>query len=351
MCLRSVPFGMRAGRKPRTCVGVSLTPPIQPMLAEARRVLPPEGALPGGLVAEQKADGFRALLFTRPGHALIQSRRGSDLTGAFPDIAVAAAGLGETLVLDGELVVPHQGRLDFPRLQSRASRRGAGAVQAAARHPAYLIVFDVLEAAGGEQLARPYRERRAVLEDLFARGVLAAPFTLCPNTTDRATARDWLDPAWGTAGIEGVVCKGLAQPYLPGRRAWIKVRAQLTSEAVIGAVTGSPTNPLTLVLGRYDDAGDLRMVALTTPLDTATRQDLGRRLTRAGAEHPWHGQRFGAGWGTRSQLDHRPVLPDLVAEFVADAALDAGRYRHPVRFVRVRDDMAPDEVVSFGENA
>ncbi|MFE7762482.1 ATP-dependent DNA ligase [Streptomyces sp. NPDC057438] len=323
---------------------MALTPPIEPMLAATRRILPSEGGLPGGLVAEQKVDGFRALLFARPGHALIQSRRGSDLTGAFPDIAVAAANLGETLVLDGELVVPHEGRLDFPRLQSRASRRGAGAVRAAARHPAHLIVFDVLEASGDEQLARPYRERRAVLENLFAHGVLAAPFTLCPHTTDRTTARDWLDPVWGTAGIEGVVCKGLAQPYLPGRRAWIKVRARITAEAVIGAVTGSPTHPLTLVLGRYDGSGELRMVALTTPLDTEARQELGRRLTRAGSEHPWHGRHFRAGWGSRSQVEYCPVRPDMVAEFVADAAFDAGRYRHPVRFVRVRSDMSPRDV-------
>ncbi|MEH0663883.1 hypothetical protein QA860_40630 [Streptomyces stelliscabiei] len=186
--------------------------------ADARRSATgpsPEGALPGGLVAEQKADGFRALLFTRPGHALIQSRRGSDLTGAFPDIAVAAAGLGETLVLDGELVVPHQGRLDFPRLQSRASRRGAGAVQAAARHPAYLIVFDVLEAAGGEQLARPYRERRAVLEDLFA-GVCSPPPSRCARTRPTAPRHGtgWTPPGARPAS-KGSCARGSRSPTSP----------------------------------------------------------------------------------------------------------------------------------------
>ncbi|MER6160341.1 hypothetical protein ABT147_33115 [Streptomyces sp. NPDC001868] len=210
-----------------------------------------------------------------------------------------------------------------------------------------MIVFDVLEADGTEQLARPYRERRAVLEDLFARDVLGAPFTLCPNTTDRATAQDWLDPAWGTAGIEGVVFKGLAQPYLPGRRAWIKVRAQATSEAVIGGVTGHLKNPLTLLLGRYDEAGVLRLVARTTPLNAAARRDLGRRLAPAGAEHSWHGRHFSAGWGTRGELEYRPVRPDLVVEFVADTAVDAGRYRHPVRFLRLRDDLTPQETPPF----
>ncbi|WP_302898847.1 hypothetical protein [Streptomyces sp. CL12-4] len=36
---------------------MTLAPPVQPMLAEARSELPPERALPGGLAYEQKPDG------------------------------------------------------------------------------------------------------------------------------------------------------------------------------------------------------------------------------------------------------------------------------------------------------
>lgn len=72
---------------------------------------------------------------------MLQSRQGAgagaDLTGAFPDLATAATELGEALVLDGELVVPHEGRLHFGELQRRARRRGRSAVQAAAERPAH----------------------------------------------------------------------------------------------------------------------------------------------------------------------------------------------------------------------
>ncbi|WP_078532519.1 ATP-dependent DNA ligase [Streptomyces hokutonensis] len=318
------------------------------MLAEARRQMPPDGALPGQMITEAKADGFRAILFARPGLVMLQSRQGSDLTSAFPDIAAAATRLGEDLVLDGELVVPHEGRLHFGELQRRAHRRGPSAVRAAAERPAYLIVFDVLQTGTTELLTRPYRERRAVLEGLFAREALTAPFTLCPSTANRATALDWLDPAWGAAGIEGVVVKGASQLYLPGRRAWIKVRARVTSEAVIGAVAGSLTSPLTLLLGRYDHSGALQLVARTTPLNTTARRDLAQQLTPAGSQHPWIGRHFNSGWGTHTELEYRPVRPDLVAEFIADTAVDAGRYRHPVRFVRLREDLAPDDLPPFG---
>ncbi|MFF2191115.1 hypothetical protein [Streptomyces sp. NPDC058155] len=43
------------------------------------------------------------------------------------------------------------------------------------------------------------------------------------------------------------------------------------------------------------------------------------------------------------------VDPDLVAEVSADVSLDpAGRWRHPVRLLRARPDMAPGDVPPFG---
>ncbi|KPH98947.1 ATP dependent DNA ligase [Actinobacteria bacterium OK006] len=110
------------------------------MLAETRRQLPPDGTRPWEWTAEQEADGFRAILFAHSGQALVQSRRGNDLTPALPDIAAAALRLGESLVLDGEFVVLHSGRLDFAALRSRARRRGPGAARAAEHLPTYLIV-------------------------------------------------------------------------------------------------------------------------------------------------------------------------------------------------------------------
>lgn len=59
---------------------------------------------------------------------MVQSRRGTDLTPAFPEIATAASTLSAALVLDGELVVAAEGRLHFGELQKRARRRGRSAV-------------------------------------------------------------------------------------------------------------------------------------------------------------------------------------------------------------------------------
>ncbi|MFI5689661.1 hypothetical protein [Streptomyces sp. NPDC051636] len=81
------------------------------------------------MLFEQEVDGFRVLVFTGP-EPYLQSRRGADLGPAFPEIARAAATLGVEVVVDAELVVWHNGRLDFTALQHRARLRGARAERA-----------------------------------------------------------------------------------------------------------------------------------------------------------------------------------------------------------------------------
>ncbi|MFF4347216.1 hypothetical protein [Streptomyces sp. NPDC001530] len=112
-------------------------------------------------------------------------------------------------------------------------------------------------------------------------------------------------------------------------------------------VTGALASPATLLLARHDAVGNLRLIARTTPLLTAQRRNLAQRLHPADPDHPWHGRRFSASWGTRGELEYHPVRPDLVAEFQADTAVDEARYR-PVRFLRLRDDLAVQQVPPFG---
>ncbi|MEU6406213.1 hypothetical protein [Streptomyces sp. NPDC046985] len=185
------------------------------MLARSVTALP----APGGrrLLFEQKTDDYRAIVFAGPAPYL-QSRRGADLAPTFPELARAAAALGIEAVLDAELVVHNDGRLDFAALKQRARRRGAAAERAALARPAHLVVFALLELDGDVLVREPLRRRRVALEDLFAARRLSAPWALCPQTKDRNTALAWRDPAWGAAGIEGVMIKDPHSPYRPGVR-------------------------------------------------------------------------------------------------------------------------------------
>ncbi|MFF4457884.1 hypothetical protein [Streptomyces goshikiensis] len=184
-----------------------LTPPFEPMLAQAAEYVPGSGILASGFAAEQKFDGHRAILFTPTGvggRLLLQTRRSSLVQDRFPDLVAAAEQLPDGLVLDGELVVwdTAAGRLSFEALQRRAAARGRTATALAAKTPAFFIAFDALQIDGTELLALLYRERRRRLEVLFAARTLTARWTLCPMTTDPDTAWEWLE-GWAARTSSG----------------------------------------------------------------------------------------------------------------------------------------------------
>jgi ATP-dependent DNA ligase len=305
-------------------------------------------ALLPAYAAEAKWDGYRALVGRwSDGRVLIRSRSGGDLTGAFPEIAAAAASLPKDTALDGELVVWENGRLAFERLQQRQHRRAGAAAHAADRWPAHYVAFDLLHQGATDLTSRTYRSRRTALEELFAAHRLQAPWTLCPSTTDPQQATAWLQ--WSEAGLEGLVFKQLDQAYLAGRRAWLKYRVRHSTEALIGAVSGTLAAPTTALLGRFDTDGQLQYAGRTTVLNPASRQALAAALKPAAVGHPWTGWTFAAGWGSRQQLQVQLAEPSVVAEVAADVSLDsAGRWRHPIRLVRIRDDLALAEVPLFG---
>ncbi|MFC7841918.1 ATP-dependent DNA ligase [Streptomyces sp. NPDC057382] len=280
--------------------------------------------MPPGWAAQLKFDGYRALAGRWADSRIpVRSRNGTDLTRAFPEAADAVYRLPDDTAVDCELVVWEAGRLAFERLQQRMHRRGAGAVRAAAEFPAHLVAFDLLRLRGRDLMGRPFRERRAVLQDLFRSAALPPPWSLCPTTTDPGEAAAWLAD-YPAVGIEGLVLKSLAGRYVPGSRSdWKKYKARHTAEALVGAVTGSPAAPSTALLGRYSEAGRLRYVGRTTVLGAATWRALADRLHPAASGHPWKGRTFTAGWSSRDPLLVHLVVPDVVAEVAVDVARDA----------------------------
>ena len=68
-------------------------------------------------------------------------------------------------------------------------------------------------------------------------------------------------------------------------------------------------------------------------------------LTVAKTDHPWPdtvaSNRFGGG---RDRVTLTRVQPTMVAEVNADTALQGGVWRHPLRFIRYRPDVAPEDL-------
>jgi len=106
-------------------------------------------------------------------------------------------------------------------------------------------------------------------------------------------------------------------------------------------VTGSLRRPEVLIVGRYRGKM-LEVVGRTVKLTAAQSEVIGELLKQAGTKHPWPDE-LSTRWGT-SKTPILKVRPTVVVEVAADTALQAGHWRHPLRFVRHRSDLDPVDV-------
>lgn len=319
-----------------------LSGPVAVELAKPVREIPPPHALPGGCLYEPKWDGYRLVVVRSAASTRVWSKQGRDLTDRFPDVVAAArAQVPAGTVLDGEVVVWNGSRLDFGLLQQRIVASPGRIAALAAASPASYVAFDVLASGGTDLRTTKLTRRRAVLEDLASRW--APPMQLSPSTADLDEARGWFTD-YRPAGVEGLVAKGAGTRYAPGRREWLKVKSWETTEVLAGGVIGPIGAPSQLVAGRYRD-GELVVVGRTSPLNPQQSAELAAVLAPPAGEHPWP-DRIGTGrfGGGRLSVALTRVDPTVVVEVSADAALQAGVFRHPLRFVRVRADLHPEDL-------
>jgi ATP-dependent DNA ligase len=309
----------------------------------------PVDTVPEGpdLVHEPKWDGRRAIAFRETDGVYLQSRAGRNLTTYFPDITRAIrASISPGVALDGELIVFERGRTNFAQLQRRVTA-GRDLLRLAREHPAHYVLFDLLADAGGQVILNlPLSQRRARLQRLLVDA--PAQLTLTPQTADMRQVADCLLHWTVAAGIEGVVSKRLGSRYEPGRRGWSKFRTRIVTEAIIGGVTGSISNPESVLLGRFDRRGRLRYTGRSHPLTSNQRAALAELLSpprmprRGTVAHPWP-EPLPASWSGQldrpEPLSYVQVDPTVVAEIDADVAFERGRWRHRVRYARHRADM------------
>src|SRR3954453_6276686 len=116
--------------------------PVRPMIAVPALRLPTR--CPGGWAGETKMDGFRCIAHRGMNRVALQSRQQRPLGRYFPEIVCAVSELDVGVVLDGELVLWHEGRTDFTALQGRLHPGDSRTRELSLARPASYVVFDVL---------------------------------------------------------------------------------------------------------------------------------------------------------------------------------------------------------------
>lgn len=333
-------------------------PPVEPMLAKAVKGLPDPAAFPGGLGFEPKWDGFRCILFRDRDEIELASRNAKDLTRYFPELVEALREhTPERCVLDGEIVIVMDGRLDFECLQERVHPAQSRVRALAEVMPASFVAFDILAEGETSYLADPFRTRRARLE--AALGPARAPVHVTPMTFDGEVAARWFAEFEG-AGLDGLVAKPLDRPYEPGVRAMLKVKHERTADVVLAGYrlhrSSTPERPLvgSLLLGLYDATGRLQHVGVCASFTAARRAELVGELRPLEVDpsgHPWgewgerpagHGRIPGSTsrWSTGKDLSFVALDPARVLEVAYDH-MEGTRFRHTTQFRRWRPERDP----------
>ncbi len=280
-------------------------------------------------IFEVKWDGYRAVAEIRDGSVSLYSRNGISFNKKFFPITEALRKFGFDAVLDGEIVVvDDQGRPDFQMLQHYQDS-GSG-------HLLY-YVFDLLYFRGHDLTALPLLRRKEFLKKIL------------PSTPRiRFSDHVWKEGVlfYNVAkekGLEGIIAKHSQSVYEAGRRSreWLKVKTQLTQEAVIAGFTepgGSRKYLGALVVGVYEGDGLTYIGHVGGGFTANDLEDIRERLEPLiQKECPF----------TVRPETNAPVAwvkPELVCEVALSGWTEDGVMRHPV-FLRLREDKIAREVV------
>jgi bifunctional non-homologous end joining protein LigD len=311
--------------------------PRAPMPAQAKPMLATlvkEAFDREGWLFEIKWDGYRALAEVKGGSAHLYSRHNLAFDDRFPVIARALESFPFDALFDGEIVVVDaEGRASFQFLQDYPGSPAGTLVY---------YVFDILHFNGHDLTRLPLARRKEILKEVLPR----TPSVRLSEHVEKEGIS--LFEAARKNAIEGIVAKDAASPYRQGQRTreWLKIKAHLQQEAVIGGYTapqGGRKGFGALVLGVYEKAATSdvpRLVCIGHTGGGFTDRQLQSLLKRLEAlrqdESPFER-------APRTNAAVTWVKPVLVCEVRFTEWTNEGLMRHPI-FLALREDVDPVDV-------
>ena len=260
---------------------------------------------------------------------MIQSRGGKPLQRYFPELRFPPG----RYIVDGEIVIDDpEGGQDFDALQNRIHP----ALHASTCSPSRRRRATSRSTCSPARTSRGWRSRSPSAGP-SSRNSPATASTSRRLTGDPAEAEPWLRSG------EGVVAKDTSAPYRPGERTGMfKIKRVRTIDAVVaGWRPGKePDTVGSLILGLYDDGGELHIVGHSSGLKAAEKRALVGKLVAYETGKRGHGDP--SRWKNEKELEWIDLRPELVVEVTFDHA-SGGRIRHGTKILRWREDKQPRE--------
>lgn len=199
-------------------------------------------------IYELKLDGTRALVYLDKDTQIVNKRKLS-LQHKFPELKDLHSYVKHRCILDGELFVYHNHRVDFFASQQRSLLSDPFKIQMAAKRiPASFTAFDIIYDKDRFVYNEPLMKRKLRLEKIIkeenqrfsvSRYIEKDGISLFALTKEKE--------------LEGIVAKRKDSLYQPGKRTkdWIKCKNWIEDDFVICGYIEKDKGILSFVLGQY----------------------------------------------------------------------------------------------------
>ncbi|HWR13614.1 MAG TPA: ATP-dependent DNA ligase [Terriglobales bacterium] len=324
-------------------IKLPIQPPYPPMEAKSVDEIP----LGNAWIYEPKWDGFRCVAFRSGDEVLLQSKAGQPLGRYFPELLEELRKVPqEKFVLDGEIVIFRGKHLSFDDLLMRIHPAESRIRKLSKETPASLLTFDLLVENGKSLVENPLRERREKLEEFFRHVPKGSSIRLSPSNSDHAKAEHWMRELAGS-GFDGVIAKRTDAAYASGERTgMVKIKNMRTADVVVGGFRYATKGNVigSMLLGLYDDHGELNHVGFTSSFTPQMKKDLKKILEPLRGGEGFTGNAPGgpSRWSTERSAEWERLDPKLVCEVQFDH-FSQGRFRHGTKFLRWRPEKSPKQ--------
>jgi bifunctional non-homologous end joining protein LigD len=209
---------------------------IKPQLATLRSTAPKGDQW----LHEIKFDGYRVQVHVNSGRKKVYTRTGLDWTKRFSTIAGALDIPGQAII-DGEVVVVHEGRTNFSELQAELA--------AGRQDRLVFYAFDLLW-RNGDLRKLPQIERKQLLLDLLGENDIELPVLFSEHLVgdgqkmfEHAVKLNW----------EGIISKRANAPYRSERTEnWLKIKAIQKGKFPVVGFVKDPSGVAALYLGKQE---------------------------------------------------------------------------------------------------
>lgn len=205
-------------------------------------------------ISQVKWDGVRMLLYYDGDRVKLVNRKLHDRTMQYPELTnVGGYCLANSIILDGEVIAFEQEKPSFHQVMKRDALRRQNRIDVVKHQiPIAYMIFDILYFNGDWVTGLPLLERQQILEKIIRKNDVIQRVS---NHRDAEA----LFQAVADHGLEGIVLKDLNSSYaINGKdKRWQKKKIRKDLFAVVGGVTFRTGTVNALLLGLYDELGQL----------------------------------------------------------------------------------------------